>query len=448
MSERPTDQPTTDVSWAEGPSPHQVVEPTGKRTQGWYEGTGNDDADLHPAGYENWLDREHGRYLSHMAAVLVREFSDMADGIAAVAAPGRFVVHPPAGGNRPMGEVAFSVYGGAGPSTGANNYIFLPCTDGERIYYHEGEILLNKIYAANPSDGSTIWGPKTVGTSAQGLCCDGQRVYYTDYDDVLAVYSLDPLSGDAVGSSDTAGLNIIKLRCNGQYLAGVDNTNQRVHIHSNPHAGAGSITYDGYVQYPDLSLGSVGLDHVNGYMGGNRGTPGTYDLHQFKLSTRAIGWQVTLPTTSRHTIKGIVSDGVTVYVSADVQTLTAGGTASVYALNALNGNILWSADTIYNSHLDAIAIDDYWLYVGNENQNNTYVLDKRSGVIVAAMAGHVVYGADGVSTVGQGGSLSPNGDKLTRNWRGGPSREFQRVGGDDENRHPFYTGAVPMHERP
>jgi hypothetical protein len=450
MTERGGDKPTTVLQWAEGPGQNGVIEPpTAKKTEGWYEGTGSDDADLHPAEYENWLRREVGRRFVWLDETHAREFDDLYTAISAVSTPGRFYVHAPSAGLYDLGEPNWSLQGGAGAVSVSGMAV-----DGEWIFYQQGT---TSVYKATPRDGSTDTGwPVSPSQGVGCLATDGGVVVSSPTSSAAyGVYTLERTDGSARATGGATNRKFQQVRANGYHAIGIqatgDLTNAWVY---DDIQNATSITEQGAVAH-GANINAVAMDYRYGYVGGVQGTSPVCDVRAFDLASRSQAWTLTLPYTSAPTVKALCADGEFVFISCTRGALDDGNFANLWAVptgnpglyrteSALTGPTpLWYADLTSGVDLTAISCDDYWLYVYDATGEKTLVLNKRTGTVVLEIADTKIFDADGVSIYGSDAS-----DKIQRHWRGGPSREFMTVLASDQSRKPFHKLAVPLVHAP
>jgi hypothetical protein len=433
MSERGGTQPTQNVSWARGASPHQVIEPTAKRDKGWFEGTGNDDADFHPAGYENWLDQAHGDYLGHMATIIVREFSDLDEAIAATSSPDRFVVHAPTPMVVPWVEKITKTPTVSTPVDGLS-------TDGQYIYYSH----LDDLYAIDPEAGTALSG-WTPPDNAYHVAADGLYVYHVEATAAAKATITNRLTGALVGNlvyhaSNTKVWNAI--RANGYYAAAIyDDDTEDKHLSIWDEVGATPN------KIGDFSHGTTGndlyglaIDHERAFVGGIRGS-GNADVRAVALKNAVQLWAVTIGDTAM-TVRSIATDGELVYVGCNA-TAVGGASTNLFALDRYTGTLIWKmlvptfTDTLH------VVVDDRYLYVSggdSAGQEEVAILLKLNQAVLHEIPGLWATDADGVSFVGRDAT-----DTLYRHLRGGVSREFMRANGDDPNRRPWFKLALPIH---
>jgi hypothetical protein len=436
MSERPTDQPTTDVSWAEGPSPHQVVEPTGKRTQGWYEGTGNDDADLHPAGYENWLDREHGRHIDHLESITPRQWTTLAEGIAASTYPDRFVLVPPDAG---MLVPWVQQWGGIGQG-GSTTTIIDMAADGEYLYYVQNSTL----YAETPEDGLPLagfTGPATGTCATDGLYVYNNNVGGT-YGDIR-----NRATGAVIGSLAYPGTAKIwnEIAANGFHACAVYNDDaENIHLTIWSNVGATPV------HVADKSHGITGgqnvyavcMDHELCFIGGVQGDS-SVDVRAFFLSTGAQSWAMSTAAAAV-IVRSLATDGELVYVACDQATIN-GAPTNCFALSRQTGAIVWQYNALFapaQFNASRVRVDDRFVYISGgaaPNEHTLVMLKHLPGAIQEDIGGALAGAADGASLFVFG-----NIDTRYRRLRGGASREFMRGDPTDPARRPLHNLAVPI----
>jgi len=444
MSEQPSERPSTDLNWCEGGTPNQVTEPSAKRAAGWYEGSapGAGDADKHPAGFENWLNREHGRHFDHLEAISPRQFEDLVDlwDVTEVPAVGDLVrIVPPSGTLR--GRVA--PYWSQTTTATGGGIIGTPCTDNERIYYRSGT-LTQSVVAASLADGSELW-EQTPGNTIRGLCCDGAYIYWSRQSVSGLEQRVKSTGASSASGGTTAGADA--LASNGAYVVGVEGSGGGgAGVVTFWQVSAASVTQTGTVSTGSAALAASAIDDVQCYVGGTRS--GTTDLWAYTLSTRASAWTAQLSTAAAPTVNSICTDGDVVYVGTD-RVATASGFANVFAVERLTGRVMWELDVGATVNVDHVEVDDRYLYVVTD-AFGLFVFKLRHAAPIPPLilTGPGTWNdicVDGISVIGGDGS-SPNED-LRRAWIGGASRLFQRVAGNDVERRPFFTQNIPIDGR-
>jgi outer membrane protein assembly factor BamB len=388
------------------------------------------------ADEQNWLHGLSGQMMEYFLDYLVREWNQIAQGIAATSYTDLFRVFPPVGSVMyiRLAQV-FSFTGTA--ATGGN--VTSVCGDGEQVYYISGSTSQSLI-AANPNGGTEIWEASPI-AGHTAICTDGLNVY------AMSPFSPAELGLHVVNRTTGALINsggveyaCQQLRANGVYCVGIA-----------PNSGAGKVVFytvatpteTGTVT-PTTQLNGVAIDHDQCYVGGVRST---YDVWAYTLSTRANAWQVTLDTNAP-TVNAICADGDFVYVCTDDFVTALPGTPNrcLFCLDRLNGTILWSMDL--GADLDACAVDDDYLYVTTAG-GVAYAIRLRSGMavgsvgVVATQTNVAAAGGlyvDGMSLYCQDGAAAT---KLRRLATAQKTKDFMRVNGQDPARRPFYNLAIP-----
>jgi hypothetical protein len=391
---------------------------------------------------ENWLDREHGRHVSHLEAISPRQFEDWPDIWAATvipAVPDLVRIVAPAAGQR----ARVAPYWNTTTTAAGGGIVGSPCTDNERMYYRSGT-LTKSIVAANLTAGAELW-EQILSNTVSGLCCDGAYVYWTEQA-VAGLAQRDKSDGSAVASGGTtAGAD--HLASNGVYVVGVEGTGG---------GGAGvvtfwqvapaSVTQTGTASTSSPALRAASIDADNCYVGGDRF--GTTDLWAYKLSTRASVWTTQLSTAAAPTVRAIANDGDVVFVGTD-RVATASGNANLFAVERTTGRVMWELDVGASVDVVSVAVDDRYLYAVTDDYD-LFVYRLRIAapvppLIFVAPGTWNFIAVDGISVLGGDGS-SPN-EELKRAWVGAPSKLFQRVAGDDDQRRPFFTQFIPVDGR-
>lgn len=400
-----------------------TADPSSQRAAGWAPNEIPDNDEF------NFLQKMWGEEFVWLASFATREWTTLPEGIAATSHRDLFRVVPVAIGMYSRLQQVFNVACSA--ATGGNPISI--CTDGEQIYYIGGTIAQSLI-AADPNDGSEIWETSPL-TQHASLCCDGYYVYACSTSSgETGLYKINRDTGYSVSSGGTE-YNCQSIITNGYYAAGIrpaSSTSKLVFWTVG--AGAASPTETGTVTITPLNGLAIDADQV--YVGGTRAT---YDVWAYDLATRANQWQITLPTSTAPTVAAITADGNFVYVATDQVALTAGGNASMFCLERISGNLLWTMDL--NDLVD-VAVDDRYLYAITTSDDLAMIdIHHAAPGIVAVLADVDSVVCDGVSVICHDATTTTN---LQRNFSVGASKLFMRSLGDDINRRPFYTLAVPV----
>jgi hypothetical protein len=378
-----------------------------------------------------------------LKTVSPREFTTLSEAIAAVTLGDVFRV---SGGDplKYLGEVDWSVQGG----NGANIIRDVVC-DGERVYYSQFDGTRDEVFAADPEDGSDAWvspiTPPSVATQL-AIAADGLYVYTlrTTATGVGATaWAYDPSDGSSVrGLFGGYTGNAQAIDANGVHCVIISNSS--VDIQSSVVA-TGAVAGSTWTRGAAANAIAAGRNRL--FVGGTRS--GT-DVEARDITDPSTGiWGITLPTTGAPTVNAIATDGERVYVGTDRIALSAGGNANLFVLNANPptsvGVLLYAADIVgAASDIDRLSVDDRYV-VAFDSNNRSYFIDKRRGdYLGVALTTIHLFCADGVSYYGR--DENAPFDDLVRYYRGGVTRTFQRVDGDDPGRYPFFNLAIPTLE--
>jgi hypothetical protein len=387
----------------------------------------------------NYLQTMWGDDLLWLEAMAPREWYQIEDGIAASSYRDLFRVVPPL--TPPSYDRLAQLFNVAGTAaTGGNpNHIH---TDGEQLYYACGNLTPSQsLIAAIPDTGAEVWEASPL-TQHTALCTDGTNVYATSPSSPgeIGLAKIDRTSGALISQGGTE-YDLDELRTNGVYCVGISpfSSSSKV-VFWLVNTGATAPTETGTVTVTPLN--GLAIDADQCYVGGTRNT---YDVWAWTLSSRANAWQITLPTVGAPTVAAIAADGDCVFVATDSQTLTAGGRASVYCLDRVNGSVLWSYSPPGDTDVEAIAVDDRYLFVRDANDDLLQLkLRAAEPALVAVAADWNEVVCDGVSVIGTDATTTTN---FMRHMLGGASKTYMRALGTDPNRRPFYTLAVPVDGR-
>jgi outer membrane protein assembly factor BamB len=320
----------------------------------------------------------------------------------------------------------FNVAGSA--ATGGSPFSI--CTDGEQIYYICGSIGQVMI-AASPVDGAEVWEASGGLTQPSAICADGNYLYANDTNaGQPGLRKLDRDTGTAVSSGGTE-YSCDVLRTNGVYAVGISpfSSSSKL-VFWTVGAGAAAPTETGTQTITPLNGLAIDADSV--YVGGTRST---YDVWAWDLAARTNNWQITLPVTTAPTVAAITADGDCVYVATERKTLSAGGSASVFCLDRVNGSLLWTYDIPATTDAAELAVDDRYLYV-RDSDDDLHMLRLRfpEPTLVAIAADWNEVQCDGVSVIGTDATTTTN---FMRHMVGGPSKTYMRAEGDDPTRRPM-----------
>lgn len=414
------------LHWADGSTPNPTTAPNeSKKDDGFVH------EDVPPAEEENWWRKFTGEIANWLDATHVREFSTLSEGIAAVAAPRRFVVHPPTGGISTRLSEQYNKEGEGGAVA-----VVTVRTDGQRIYYAQGTY----VYAASPEDSDDIdWSQVGSGTAIIDLWADGRwvyvlRAYSAGYDEI---WLLDPTDG-----SEDQHLALISpsgtlIRANGEYMCVARGNN--LHVWDDVGGTPSSVgTFDHTDDIRACAIGNqriAATPYTEAFLGGDRGTD-SKDVRCIRLDTVVEVWSVTLPVGAGAVVHSLVCDDE--YAYAGIQS-GGGAENTIHCLSKFDGTVIWSA---YGSGAtcNAVVVDDRYLYA-TSSAKDLYVYDKRTGVLLWKIdhSDIAITDCDGLSIFG-----TNTVNNCLRWWRGNLSQMFQRTVETDQNRNPFHKLAVPM----
>jgi outer membrane protein assembly factor BamB len=375
--------------------------------------------------------------VSYFRDSVPREWTFLYEGIAAATTTGDlFRVSPVLAGMYSRFEQLFNI-----PSTavGVGNPINI-CTDGEQIYYQAGG-LSALLVAASPFDGSEIWEGTAGVAQFISICTDGTNVYGSATAADPGLIKVDRDTGLEL-SRGGVEYECSLIRANGEYAVGISpNSSALKLVFWLINSGATAPTETGTVS--PTTLHAVAIDADSAYVGGVQA--GGNDVWSFDLATRANNWQKPLPVTTPPTVAYICTDGDCVYVATERKTLSAGGNASVFCLDRVNGSTLWTYDIPDATDASWLAVDDRYLFVV-DSANKIHMIKLRSPepALVATAEGWNEAQCDGVSVIGTDSGTATN---FMRHWLGGATKTYMRARGDDPERRPFYTLAVPVDGR-
>ncbi len=425
------------IEWNTNPT-NPETDPAAQRAAGWAVNEVPDAQEF------NFVQTMIGNFFVWLQAYLAREWRDIGEAgpIVDMDVGARLAVVPPVGGANARGSAVFS--GVVSGASGGGNIYHL-CTDGEFGYYVSGGggAAQLSVVQFDMSDGSVIQQAAPLGANEiSALAVDGAAVFMTS--DNVAKPGLNRFTRAGLSGGTAAGseYDCTRLVCNGYHAAGVA-----------PNSGAGkvvvwsdingTIAEDGAYD-TSSAMSVVAIDAENTYIGGTRAT---YDVWAVVLSTQALNWQTTLPTTTAPTVYGLAADGDRVYVATNLKTLdatglltslSATGNANLYCLDRMDGVVLWSAD-IGSGSIDldfGLSIDDKYLYAADGT--TAFQIDKRGAVVQHMAVGTgVIYEntADGVSLLTTGATIAT----FSRFWTQAQTRKvFVRTDPTDPWRMPFH----------
>lgn len=419
MAELPSAKPDlTDLRWE--PASGDQAEPTeGQKDDGWAVNQKVPSKEL------NWRWAQQYLLLTWLAGLVLREFSTVREGIAAVAELGTFRVRQTVDNASARG--AQKVFTDTQGTSGAVA-ITCMCTDGSLIFYAQG----SEIHAAHPGTGAHVWTYDTNANTVLGIATDGYRVYVgRDIDDTdEELEALDPATGTRQAAT-TSATAVSAVAANGAKLVAAIGNSAYIYT-VNPT----SLVNDGNLSHT-AAIYAVAIDDTTAYVGGVRGTD-SKDLRAVSLATQAEQWSVALPTTAAPVVNGIAMDGETIYVVTDSVT-TAGGTASLFAHGPLGGETLW--DTLGGFNHDRVYVDDHYVLAVRDN-GDSFMVHRRDGVTFGIFGSGTmseVWGLDPVAAIVTNGVYDFN-----RIYLGYPTRIVQAATVTDIKRRPYYAAAVPI----
>jgi len=420
MSEIPQLKPTSDVTWAEGPSPHGVTEPSaGEKQTGYYEGTGADDGEVLDAERLNWHLRETYRYIRWLTTSTVRGFAAVGEGIAATTAGQVFRVGLPDGQHREALQSAWQHNAGA--------TISYWCTDASRVYFKKSGT--SAIYAVDATTGSSGWSQTHSGVIT-GLGCDGRYVYVGTTTTLPEIR--DPSDGSLVATlTGHSVYSASHFASNGAYLAYACGND--IYIHSdigNTRAYDGSYAHGAAVQ-------DVCMDQRNVILVSDPDNASGDDIAAVSLSTRTAQWTLGLEGSGYYAYAAnchcATTDGVVVYVGHDRVALSAGGYGSLDVVSADEGTILTTVDTGHD--VCGIWPAGEYIYVGHYDGYLAVV--GRDGKVCAKInLGAKCVWCDGVGMYGTSTTTTTD-DTVGYYWLGRGSVMYDRTAADDTGRAPW-----------
>ena len=422
-----------DVPWGTSAIPpgYPQTDPGGSvRASGW--------ADDQIPGHDefNWLQNLWGAFLVWLRAFAPREWSDVWEGLTETSTTGDvFRVYGDADGPPARDTSIFSV---TNPATGTG-LVRQTRTDGQWLFYFGGTGDAYML-AISPRDGAKKWEYPIPTGAATAIDADGQYVYYSnDNSGVLGLRVHDRTSGAFIraGGSD---YDHAQLRGNGVYVCGVSpfGASGRIDFYT----GLGASVTEVFVDIASIGLQALAVDADKVYVGGL--SSGAADVIAYTLSgSPANTWSANLPTTTTLPVNAIETDGNVVYVATDRGTLTAGGSANLFALSPVDGSVVWTAD-IGGSGVDLrkLAVDHRYIYCIDDSAE-IYVCWLRAPAASLIYQDAGPWGdvcCDGVSLSGAAGGVSAI---IKRAWFLNDMQEFRRANPANPNRQPFYNLAVP-----
>lgn len=422
MSEIPSAQPDSDeIRWNTGPSDEPKTEPNASKKNVGY--TLNE---VPPRVQWNWLLNKIYLLIVHLLGRTPREFETLSEAEAAASDLDTVRVRPidsigfP---NRELDDVfpADKTAGGAPESM---------CTDCKAIYYTHGTLALR---AMDPETGTELWADTTRTAITTVVTCDGYRVYVGRVFDVTdpEVEAFDPVTGLTKGTANFTG-DVDDLAANGEKLSAARDNDIEIFT-----VLASSLSSVGVAPH-GAPVNATAIDDTYGYLGGNQS--GGIDLRAARLTTAAIIWSVQFPTTGAAVVRAMIADGNFVYVGTDRIVLTAGGNANIFVYSRL-GVASWTADLGAGINVTRVRVDDVYLYAYDGSNDDTYVLDKRTGVVLFQLgtATDRMFDVDGISAIVTDGTTNWN-RRLTR----GGTRSFMKGIARDPSRRPYHKLLLPL----
>jgi len=425
---RPTNADKVGFRTSGTPSGPSTDPGTAIRANGWANGY------TLPAAELNFMQELRSDMIQWCENMSVREWTDISEGVANTSVRDLFRVGPPASGD--LYSRLYLRYTTATTITGVTAPKDLH-TDGEQLYYFGGTSD-NYFVVADAADMSEV-AEVNAGYAIVALAADGEWVWYSSSSAShtgLRRYNRDGTTPATAGTK----YDYTKLASNGSKVVGISPNGDAdgVDIYT-----AATPALDGTCAPGCGSPGlrAVAIDASQCYVGGNRNT---YDVWAYNLSTRAEVWKITLPG-STPVVNSIVTDGDFVYVGTDYN----GSTGSIFCLRRTDGTLLWTINLLSSVNTDQLAVDSNYLYaIDGQATPDMYVISLRYDAVGPTTAPWVDIQSnklnktyriccDGVSVFGAYGST------VRRLDCGYPTRTFLRVNGDDPQRRPFYTLAMP-----
>jgi hypothetical protein len=430
------------IGWRTNPgSPNGLTAPDApKRADGFPTNA------IPPSVEENWRYNLNGLLFEWLDALIGREWSDVWEGILNTTTQGdQFKVYHSTTGLRPRGLSVFNV---ASPATGGG-VVNQVATDGEFCYFFggTGNVYINRV---DPAAGGQEQEHTIPTGAATALDADGAYVYYSNNNAAvpgLRVHDRLTLAQVRVGGAEYA---CDEVRSNGSWCVGISpnsGANKLVF-----YTGLGTAVTENTVTTAAATLHGLAIDGSQVYVGDNLDTIYAYTLS----GTPSNVWTTTLPLSVPVTVRSIACDGNVVYVATDRSSLTGAappsaspsGSASVFALDRHTGEVLWSRDLAVGEDCYNLAVDQGYLYCASSGSKLfVYWLRAPEPSRVYEGSGWGWMACDGVSIVGTSAAGLTGGSNIKRAWfhrRG--TQTYMRVLGNDSQRAPFYTLALPIND--
>ena len=438
MSETGGDRP--DVSkafWATQASPPGFgrIEPAGaKKLAGYDPGNPPVTPGEIPTGTDhNWLFGFWTDILQWLDGSHTREFSDIAEAIAATAAPQLIRVGEPGAGNRAIGEQVYSrVPAGFTQINDA-------ASDGERAYYLDAG---GDIEAVTVDDGVQVWQVTPGNVTDLALACAGNFIYLGG---VLAVPGIVSLNRDTGAATAPDGAStqyaFHDLATNGVWIVGGGPSSAQTFAFLYDAAFSPPIEVLPGINH-GAAVEAVAIDAVNFYFGGTRSAG--VDVRAHDLVTRAQVWAVAIKVGLAPVINSIATDGELVYVGTD-RVASGAGFANLFILQATDGTVIATADVQVGGTVDVVqvSVDQGTIYASIGTPDFGVVALRLGGPVIYQVAYigtlRTCFDADGVGIIAEGGGTS-----VERYFVMDRPVTFQRALSTDPNRRPFHKLAIPL----
>jgi hypothetical protein len=310
---------------------------------------------------------------------------------------------------------------------------YQPCTDGKYVYTFS-EVAANT-WAISVRQPYALTEIRSIGTPRANdtidcICCDGQYVYMAsssgggDYD----LYSFNPETGAQVNTISLTD-KAMNMASNGYRLALTYDVDTNLEIYTT--ALVGPVQYDHTAVLVDVCIDSTQV-YAIGVVGA-----GGHNVIRVDFAGNLLGG---LPTTN--VPYSIACDGNYVYISGNVLS----GAETVWKYDRFLTSKVWSQAI---GTVRDLIVDDHLLILNSGATRLLKLYDKLNGVPIA------VANVAGVSTVGYYGICTDGieiyADRedagtpyVSKVFLGYNLKHFQRVGGNDPHRRPYYTLATPV----
>lgn len=400
-------------------------------------------------GYDefNWIQNILGDMADWLRKLIGREWSDVAEGILNTATQSdQFKVYHSTTGLRPRGLAVFDV---ASPATGGG-VVNQPATDGQLIFFFggTGDAYINSV---DPSAGGQEQEYAIPTGAASALDADGAYVYYHNTNAAVPGLQVHDRVTLALVRTGGAQYACSELRSNGAWCCGIKPFGGANRIAF--YTGLGTTVTENVITTAAATLFGLAIDGDQVYAGDNLGSVYCYTL----AGTPVNQWTTALPITVAVQVRAIAADGHVVYVVTDRTTLSGAappsqspsGSASIFALDRITGEVLWTRDLGAGNDCYNVAVDQRYLYcVDSSDEIYVYWLRAPEPSLVYQDVGPWGWIAcDGVSIAGTNAAGLGGGTNIKRAWfQSKGTQAFMRVLGNDSKRQPFFNLAVPRGE--